>query len=210
LTVGVHASLSAGNLRASLIDYHRQFPQVEIGLVDGSSDHLISNLDASIIDLAFVAETNAKWEGTSFSVWSERVVLAIPEDHPLSHRDNIRWHDLEREPILIPQRGPGIELLKLVTTKVGAAGLQIRMHDVSLDRLLTLVGMGFGILPALEGATGNRYENVVFRQIYDVDGPTCLRFRAAWRRENHNPSLGVFLNMLRTRYPVLEGGSASG
>jgi DNA-binding transcriptional LysR family regulator len=148
LTIGVHASLSAGNLRASLIDYHRQFPEVEIGLVDGSSDHLISDLDASIIDVAFVAEVNTRWEGTSFPVWGERVVLAVPEDHPLNHHDNIRWHDLEREPILIPQRGPGLELLKLVTAKVGGAGPQIRMHDVSLDRLLTLVGMGLGILPA--------------------------------------------------------------
>jgi len=38
LTIGVHASLSAGNLRATLIEYRRRFPDVEAHLVDGSSD----------------------------------------------------------------------------------------------------------------------------------------------------------------------------
>jgi DNA-binding transcriptional LysR family regulator len=28
LTIGVHASLSAGNLRSTLVDYHRRFPNV--------------------------------------------------------------------------------------------------------------------------------------------------------------------------------------
>ena len=44
LTIGVHASLSAGNLRATLIEHHRRFPEVHTHLIDGSSDHLISNL----------------------------------------------------------------------------------------------------------------------------------------------------------------------
>jgi DNA-binding transcriptional LysR family regulator len=44
LTIGVHSSLSAGNLRATLIDHRRRFPDVEMHLVDGSSDHLISDL----------------------------------------------------------------------------------------------------------------------------------------------------------------------
>ncbi len=41
LTVGVHASLSVGNLRATLLEHRRCFPNVETHLVDGSSDHLI-------------------------------------------------------------------------------------------------------------------------------------------------------------------------
>src|SRR5262245_4199872 len=51
LTVGVHAALSAGNLRATLIEYRRRFPDVEAHLVDGSSDHLICDLSSSAIDI---------------------------------------------------------------------------------------------------------------------------------------------------------------
>jgi DNA-binding transcriptional LysR family regulator len=49
LAIGVHASLSAGNLRATLIEHCRRFPDVEVHLVDGSSDHLISDLASSAV-----------------------------------------------------------------------------------------------------------------------------------------------------------------
>lgn len=48
----------------------------------------------------------------------------------------------------------------------GAVGLglgcRLLRHDVSLDRLLTLVGAGWGILLALEGATGVSHAGGVF------------------------------------------------
>ena len=107
LTIGVHASLSAGNLKATLIEHRRRFPEVEMHLVDGSSDHLISDMVSSAIDVAFVAETNPRWSDRSLSVWSERLVIALPEDHPLSGRDAVHWSDLRHEALLLPQRGRG-------------------------------------------------------------------------------------------------------
>jgi DNA-binding transcriptional LysR family regulator len=58
LTIGVHASLSAGNLRATLIEHRSRFPEAHTHLVDGSSDDMISNLANSNIDIAFVVGDN--------------------------------------------------------------------------------------------------------------------------------------------------------
>lgn len=202
LTIGVHASLSAGNLRATLLDYRQRFPDVHMHLVDGSSDHLISDLAGSAIDIAFVAEMDPRWSDRSLWVWSERVVVALPENHLLTSRDLIRWGDLKRESLLLPQRGPGPEFLQLLISKVGCSNpCRLLRHDVALDRLLTLVGAGWGILLALEGATGVAYPGVTFREVYDSDGPTRLAFRAYWRHANCNPSLRLFADLLRERYP---------
>jgi DNA-binding transcriptional LysR family regulator len=204
LTIGVHASLSAGNLRATLIEHRRRFPEVHTHLVDGSSDDLISNLANSNIDVAFVVGDNATWDGRSLSVWSERVVVALPEHHPLSNQDVIHWADLEHERLLLPQRGPGPEFFKLLIGKIGCSEpCRILRHDVTLDRLLTLVGAGWGILVALEGATGVNYSGVTFREMHDSEGPTRLSFHAYWRQTNCNPSLRPFLDMLSDRYPDL-------
>jgi DNA-binding transcriptional LysR family regulator len=62
LSIGVHASLSAGNLRATLIEHRRRFPDVETNMIDGSSDRLISDLASAIIDVAFVAEDSPRWD----------------------------------------------------------------------------------------------------------------------------------------------------
>jgi DNA-binding transcriptional LysR family regulator len=68
------------------MEHRRTFPDVEIHLVDGSSEHLISDVANSAIDVAFVAENYPGRDDVSLSVWSERVVVGLPEDHPLASR----------------------------------------------------------------------------------------------------------------------------
>jgi DNA-binding transcriptional LysR family regulator len=49
-------------LHATLVEHRRRFPEVETHLVDGSSDHLISDLARSAVDIAFVAESGFRRE----------------------------------------------------------------------------------------------------------------------------------------------------
>lgn len=204
LTVGVHAALLAGNFRATLVEHWRRYPEVELHMVDGSSDHLISDLAISAIDIAFVSGDSPGWSDRSLALWSERIVAAIPESHPLAAQEFINWSELKGEPLLLPQRGPGPEFLRLLSSKIGHVDItRIVHHDVALDRLLTLVGIKRGILLALEGATGGAYPGVTFREVRDAVGPTRLDFHAYWRQANCNPSLSPFLGMLRERYPDL-------
>ncbi|MET4072448.1 DNA-binding transcriptional LysR family regulator [Bradyrhizobium sp. S3.2.6] len=211
LTIGIHTSLSAGNLRATLLEHRHRFPDVDRQLVDGSRDHLISDLASSAVDVTFVVEPNPKWSDRSLLLWSERVVAALPANHPLAGRDVVHWGELRRESLLMSQRGPGPEFLKLLISKLGSSDpcLLLR-HDVVLDRLLSLVGVGWGILLILESATGAVYPGVTFREVHDAEGPTRLSFRAYWRQANSNPSLGPFLDLLRERYPDLSGDAGAG
>ncbi|WP_311985853.1 LysR family transcriptional regulator [Bradyrhizobium canariense] len=105
LTIGIHTSLSAGNLRATLLEHRHRFPDVDRQLVDGASDHLISDLASSAVDVALVAEPNPKWSDRSLLLWSERVVAALPANHPLTGRGVVHWGELRRESLLMSQRG---------------------------------------------------------------------------------------------------------
>lgn len=202
LTIGVHASLSTGNLRATLAEHRRRFPDVETHLIDGSGEHLMVDLVDTSIDIAFLLEGGLKWEDKSLSVWSERVVVALPRDHRLSASETVAWTDLKEVPLLLPQRGPGPEFLKMVFDRIGCeSARRLIHHDVSLDRLLTLVGIDCGVLLLLEGATGARYPGVVFREIHDAEGPERMALRACWRESNSNPSLRPFLEILHERHP---------
>ncbi|MHC2338166.1 DNA-binding transcriptional LysR family regulator [Bradyrhizobium sp. USDA 4454] len=204
LTIGIHTSLSAGNLRATLLEHRHRFPGVETHLVDGASDHPISDLTNSAIDVAFVATPNAGENERSLLLWSERIVAALPASHRLTGRDVVHWGELMGEPILTSQRGPGPEFHKLLISKLKSYDpCPLLRHDLSLDRLLTLVSVDWGILLALESATGAAYPGVIFREVHDADGPTRLNFHAHWRQANSNPSLRSFLDLLRERYPDL-------
>jgi len=211
LTIGVYASLAAGNLRASLAELRRRFAEVDVYMVDGGHDRLMSELAANMIDVAIMSASYPSWDGRRLPLWSERVIMALPRDHPLGTQTAVSWQALATERLLLSQRGPGPELERLLIAKLKSFGGQrIQRQDVGLDRLLSLVGAGYGATLVLEGATGAQYDGVVYREVHDGDGPTRLTFTACWQEANSNPTLRPFLDILRERYPDLSAASAPG
>jgi DNA-binding transcriptional LysR family regulator len=204
LTIGVYASLSTGNMFATLLEHHRSFPDVEVHTVDGSHDQLLCALINKTVDIAVMTSSRSGWDDRSLPLWSERVIAALHSSHPLSQASLIHWPDLSGEVVMIPQSGPGPELERLLIAKLGAYGAQRILHQASgLDRLLSLVAAEYGTLLMLEGATGVRYDNVTYREVRDGDGPTRMNFTAYWLQSNGNPALVPFLALLRQRYPDL-------
>ncbi len=201
LTIGVYASLSTGPFHALLAEHYRRFSLVNLHIFDGGRDDLISGLKGDIIDIAFLTAAGPSWEDCSLPLWSERVVLAIPEQHPLASQKIIRWTDIEHERVLLSSYGPGPELERLMKSELGE-GRAIRAvwHNSSLDRLLSLVSVRKHLLLMLEGGTGLRYEGVAYREIHESAGPARVDFLAYWRRSNSNPAARSFIAMLREHY----------
>ncbi|MBU6358106.1 MAG: LysR family transcriptional regulator [Rhodospirillales bacterium] len=212
LTIGVHASPSAGNMHATLVDYRRRYPNVEVRTVDGGQDRLLRALAGNAVDVAIMTGQTSSWNDRMLPLWTERVIAAFHDSHSLSRQTRIRWIDLADARIILPQRGPGPELERLLVAKLPNAvgsGRFVR-QDSSLDRLLSLVSAGYGPLLMFVGATGARYDGVVYREVWDEDGPTRVNFMAYWREANSNPTLQSFLAMLREHHPDLssEPGTA--
>lgn len=209
LTIGVYVSLATGNLRATLTEYHRRFREIDVHTVDGAHDRLLCDMITRSVDVAIMTTYYPGWDGHKLPLWSERVIAALPEGHTLAEKAVLQWTDLAGEPLLVQQRGAGPEMQKLLAIKLDPLGVQRFLHqDVSIDRLMGLVGAGFGICLILEGATGARYDGVTYREVHDNDGPTRFNFAAYWRETNSNPTLRPFLDLLRERYPDLSCGSA--
>ena len=170
--------------------------------MDDSHDRLLSALAGNSVDVAIMTGPATAWDDRMLPLWNERVIVAFPGNHPLANNSRIRWADLVHERFLVPQQGPGRELEGLLATKLRpAAGCQKIIHqDSSLDRLLTLVSANYGTLLIYDGATGVRHELVIYKEVWEDDGPTNTSFMAYWREATSNPALGSFLAMLRERY----------
>lgn len=204
LTIGIYVSLATGNLKATLVEYHRRFPNVDVHTVDGTHDRLLCNMISSTVDVAIMTTYYPGWDDHKLPLWSERVIAALPERHRLAEKSMLQWTDLAGESILVQQRGAGQEMQRLLAIKLDPIGVQRLLNqDVGIDRLMSLVSAGFGICLILEGAIGARYDGVVYREIHDQDGPARFNFAAYWRETNNNPTLRPFLDILRERYPDL-------
>lgn len=84
LSIGIYVSLATGNLRATLVEYHRRFPNVDIHTVDGTHERLFSNMISSTVDVAIMTTYSPAWDDHKLPLWSERVIAALPERHRLA------------------------------------------------------------------------------------------------------------------------------
>jgi DNA-binding transcriptional LysR family regulator len=122
LTVGFYTSLAAGNLRATLIDVSQRFPQLELEMFESSRSRLVTALRNGVVDIAIIPGATALPESKTMSLWSERILVGVPEGHSLAEREPVHWIDLREEKILLSRRDPGPELRDLLVAKVTSPG----------------------------------------------------------------------------------------
>jgi DNA-binding transcriptional LysR family regulator len=210
LAIGFCTSLTTGNLRASLLDFRQRFPQIELATVERRRTRLATALRNSVLDVLILTggSTSLQDSKTKF-LWSERVLVVLPEDHPLSAQQVVYWTDLRDETIILSEYDPGREIEDLLVSKLMSPDdrPRIERHDISRGVVKSLVTMKVGISLVLESDIGANFSGLVYRELRDGTGPSRLDYSAYWQSDNENPALNAFLKMLSERYPSprLEG-----
>lgn len=210
LTIGFYTSLSAGNLRASLIEYGRRYPSVEISTVEGARARLFDGIHNGTIDIAIVTGEACDCD-TSMVLWSERIIVALPEDHPLAANEIIYWTDLKHERFLLSERDPGPEIQDILIAKLSSPGdlPDVVRHDVTPENIRSLVGAGRGVSVMCEACMGVSYAGVAYREARDGNGSTRIGYQAYWKNDNENPALRNFIRLLEERCPPVVNGNGS-
>lgn len=202
LTVGFCTSLSAGNLQASLLAFKERFPQIALATVERSRTRLAAALRNGAIDVLIVTGNLPLLETEEMPLWSERVLVALPHDHPLAGRETVCWTDLRGETVLLSYYDAGKELEDLLISKLLSPEdrPKIERHDVSRGIVKSLISMHTGISLVLESDMGANFAGLTYRQLRDGSAPSHFDFSAHWRAENNNPALQEFLKLLSERY----------
>jgi DNA-binding transcriptional LysR family regulator len=83
-------------------------PGVQLSLLEDGSDQLIERVRSGAADLALTgaAAMPAGLEG--FPVISERLVTAVPADHPLTCRKRVTLADIAAHPVICLPEGTGV------------------------------------------------------------------------------------------------------
>jgi len=203
LVIGFYTSLSAGNLRATLTEYAQRFPQIVIGMIESPRMRLVTALRNGAIDLAIVTGETPLLDNRSMPLWSERVLITLPEGHRLAASASIYWTDLKGETLLLSRRDPGPEIHDLLVAKLASPEDRPKLlsYDVSAESIGSLVGAGVGIGLTIEASLGMHFAGVTYREARDGTGLSRIGYSAHWRADNSNPALASFLKLLGERYP---------
>lgn len=203
ISIGFYTSLSTGNLRGTLIEYARRFPEINIGMIEGSRANLATALRSRIIDVAIVTGDRPLIGSKSIPLWSERILVVLPNAHKLAAREAVSWTDLGSETLLLGRRDPGPAIQELLAAKLTSPEdrPKIVSHDISRESIKSLIGADFGIGLTLEASLGANFAGVVHKEVHDGGGLARIGLSASWREDNENPALANFLRLLRERYP---------
>ncbi len=204
LRVGFCTSLSAGGLRSSLLDFRRRFPEFRFEMWERRRSRLSTKLQNGTLDIV-ISPGKLPIECKNVALWSERVLIALPEDHALANRETIYWTDLISETILMSKYDPYWEFEDLLTSKLVLPNERPRIerHDVSQSILKSLISMRLGLGLMLESDVGVRVPSILFKELRDGTGPARVDFSAFWLDATLGSALTNFLTILQERYPPL-------
>lgn len=202
LSIGFCTSISAGNLRTSIVKFKNGAPDIEITTVERSRILLMSALRNGTLDIVIVPRQKPLSDGVMLPIWCERVLVLLPHDHPLAAREMICWTDLRDQTVLLSEHDPDSELEDLLLSKflTDEHRPKVARRDVSRATIKSLISIGLGISLVMESDVDASFAGLVYREIQDGAGSSCISFHAHWREGNVNPALQRFLELLSERY----------
>ena len=91
LAVGFYTSFSAGNLRATLNEFHDRLPAIKVRGFERDRHLLLAGIESGLLDIAIMIGERPYPGIKSRPLWSERHLVVMPETHRLASIGKIWW-----------------------------------------------------------------------------------------------------------------------
>lgn len=189
LRVGVHALTPGCFLDRLLERFHAEHPGIHLHITEGTARDAQLMVREGRLDLAFMAEAHDIADLHSRVIWRDRLMVALPEAHPLAAQPDVGWRQLAEETFLVRHGGTGPQVHDLIVARSEGKWPTptIRRVDVGRTALLSMTAAGYGISLFAEEAAAATTANVIFLPISDE--PETVAFSVIWSPANSDPAL---------------------
>lgn len=207
LRIGIFSSLASGFLSDLIQTFGEQYAAIKLTFIDGNpADHLVA-IRQHQLDIAFITGAG-EWPGfAGQQLWSERIFVVLPSDHPRAGEAQVQFSALAHETFIVSEAAPGQEIHNYLVQRLADLGRhpEIHHHAVGRDNLMRLVALGRGLTVTSEATTATQFPGVVFRPIKNEILPFC----AVWSPSNDNPALSGLLELARSMTDATEQSAFS-
>ena len=204
LRLGLCSSLSWGFLRDLIRRVRAEPDAAALSFVEGATHQIIRATSRGEIDVGFVYGPP---EGSLLqyeALWSEPLMVLMPDQHPLARDSDVRPEALLDQTFLVAGDMAERDLqVGLLERTIGAAPAAVLLAPVERATLSDLVSLGFGLALAPASAMGAFHPGVSVRPIAGPIAP--IAFHAVWRGSNRNPELERFLADARAHAEAWRG-----
>ncbi|MEU0165206.1 LysR substrate-binding domain-containing protein [Streptomyces iakyrus] len=204
LVVGMVIGCTVTPLFDALAAFHRAHPRVEISLLEDNSDRLVEAVRLGTVDVALVGTAAAPEGLEALTIISERLVVVVPDGHPLASRRRVVLRDVAAHPIVCMPPGTGLRTVFDGACAARDLRPRIAVQAGAADAVVDLAARGLGVAVLSESMAAGRGDRVVVRTIDDVRTPALLAL--VWR-SGRSPAVRELLAQCRRAFGV-PGGPA--
>ncbi|WP_052119983.1 LysR family transcriptional regulator [Inquilinus limosus] len=176
----------------------RQLPDVTLVLREMVSGDQVESLASGQIDAGLLRPPVVQGGTASFRVAEERLMAAVPADHPLAAAPRLSLRDFAAAPFIMYAPHEARYFHDLVIELFARSGLlpDYVQHLSQIHSILALVRSGLGLSIVPEAALQLQIRGVVLRPL-DLAAPRSAELYIAWRQDNDNPLLPLVLDIAR-------------
>jgi DNA-binding transcriptional LysR family regulator len=200
LTIGAISTAMFDVLPGVIEQLKIQYPQLTVSVREIDSVEAIPALEAGDIDLAFARLDGAFGASIqSFPLTEDRLMVALPVDHPLASRKRISLASLATEPLVMFSRNVSPVYFDNLIATCRASGFSPRvLHEVrSVASQIAFVSCGQGIALVPASLKKLAPSNVVLRPLSQK--LNVVTTAVAWNTLRPNPLVEALVNQLKAR-----------
>lgn len=192
----VASGASSGVLSDLLRQFRLSHANVRIEIITMETPRQYEALNNGEIDVGIVRPRRQYPPGLAVTiVHTERLLIAMAENHPLAARSQLFAQDLKDESFISPQFDEN-EGFSEVLSALGAAGgftafLDYRVHD--FISAISLASAGYGVVIVPESMHHFSQSGICYRAVADFNLPVHLAI--ACRRRESSPAVRAFVNI---------------
>jgi len=175
-------------------------PEVSIRLQEGATAALLDRVAEGRLDMALVHPVDRAPRGLELvSVRRDRIVAALPAEHPLASRNKVTLNDLASEPLIFFPPAASPDLHYRLQTAFAELGIvpRIEQEARSTPTMLLLVAAGLGYALVAESARYLPFSNVSFVSVTDLPEGLDWSLALAFDPQNVSASGRELAEMIR-------------
>jgi len=198
LDVGIFGSGALSIVPSILKHYLREYPRVEIALLNVPQPIQLQALRQRRILITFDRYLPEDSDLIVKVVAQERLLLALHQSNPLARDSHVVFKKLEGQPILMARDPRHADWLRLLCSDNGfEPTVSQRAGDVVAG--LTFVANGFGVEIVPESVRVLRLPGLTYRPLRSIAGPRAhIDLHCAYRRGETSPLLPGILDAVRS------------
>jgi DNA-binding transcriptional LysR family regulator len=185
-----------------LEQYRRRYPEIDIQLALMSTNEQLASLRSNALDIGFMVMPSTTIDGAErIKLASNTLVVALPEDNLLIHKETLFAADLRNEPFLVlnSRESTGIQENTQLLGETGKFSPQIFKIAHDLLALLSLVSAGVGAAVVADSVCRIQMPKVIYRRIDDFS--PSIDLNVVYRNNDSDRPTRAFLEMCLAHIP---------